>query len=256
MYRIMNVHPVTLIVVMAAMMVVPMYALWTYVASGASARKGALIGTGLLAWGAVMTWVCLAEAMRSMGPLGGLIVPLCWAGPTVLLIVFRRWFMDQPLSQRWLVAMQVWRVIGGVFLIEMARGTLPGIFAWPAGVGDVITGVLAAGVLIAYRSQAVIARGAIAAVFAVGMTDLLTAFFFGFTSSPGPLQLFHPAVVNQNLMFPVGLIPLFLVPCVIFFHVMSWMQLSKSGTKARSMQAADRMPIADFRLPNGNADPA
>ena len=72
MYRILNAHPVSVIVVMAAMMVTPIYALGTYVASKASARKGALIGAGFLLWGAFMTWVCLADITRSVGPFGRL----------------------------------------------------------------------------------------------------------------------------------------------------------------------------------------
>jgi hypothetical protein len=39
-------------------------------------------------------------------------------------------------------------VIGAVFLLEMARGNLPGIFADPAGVGDVLVALVALVVLI------------------------------------------------------------------------------------------------------------
>jgi hypothetical protein len=54
------------------------------------------------------------------------------------------------------------------------------------------------------------------------MADFMSAFFFGFTSSEGsPLQLFFPAVTNQLILFPTGMIPLFLVPYAIFFHFLS-----------------------------------
>jgi hypothetical protein len=43
----------------------------------------------------------------------------------------------------WLVALQVYRVLGAVLLVNWARGAAPGIFALPAGIGDVITGLLA-----------------------------------------------------------------------------------------------------------------
>src|SRR5262249_4339256 len=36
-----------------------------------------------------------------------------------------------------------YRVLGAVFLVNWARGAAPGIFALPAGIGDVITGLLA-----------------------------------------------------------------------------------------------------------------
>jgi len=228
MYRVMNASAVTEIVIMAAMLSVPFYILWTYVVSGGSAKKGAVIGTVLAGWGAVMTWFCLAEVAPSMGPLGRLVIPVCWAVPTVILLTYRNWFLDQPLSQKWLVGLQVWRAIGGVFLIEMARGNLPGIFAIPAGVGDLAVAVLAVGVLVAYRGMPVVGSTAVVAVIALGFADFVSAFFFGFTSSDGPQQLFHPAIPNQTLLYPTGLIPLFLVPCAIFFHVLSLLELLRS----------------------------
>ncbi|UCH46420.1 MAG: hypothetical protein JSU95_09795 [Betaproteobacteria bacterium] len=55
-YSVMNAHFLTVTLIAAALLVTPFYALATYVFSGASARKGALIGAGFLVWGAVMTW--------------------------------------------------------------------------------------------------------------------------------------------------------------------------------------------------------
>ena len=227
MYSVMNASPVTVIVVMAAMMVTPIYGLGTYVASKASARKGALIGAGFLVWGAFMSWVCLADITRSVGPIGRLIIPACWAGPTIVLLVFRGWFLDRPLSQQWLIGVQLWRAIGGVFLIEMSRQNIPGIFAYPAGVGDLFVAGVAAVVLVRYRNQPVIPRVAILLVIGFGIADFLSAFFFGFTSSPGPQQLFFPTVVNNSLLFPTGLIPLYLVPCAISFHALSLLELRR-----------------------------
>ena len=43
----------------------------------------------------------------------------------------------------WLVALQLYRVFGSVFLVGWARNVVPGVFALPAGIGDVITGLLA-----------------------------------------------------------------------------------------------------------------
>src|SRR5216683_2065956 len=53
------------------------------------------------------------------------------------------------LDLRWLTAVQSWRVIGIMFLALYAFGLLPGLFAWPAGVGDVAVGVAAPFVLLA-----------------------------------------------------------------------------------------------------------
>jgi hypothetical protein len=232
MYKVMDASPVTVIVVMAAMLGVAWYFLATYVFSKASAWKGAVIGAGFQIWGAVMTWVCLADAARSVGPIGRLIIPACWAGPTAVLLLFRGWFLDRPLSQHWLIGLQLWRAIGGVFLIEMSRQHIPAIFAVPAGVGDLFVAGLAAVVLVRYGTRPVIPRAAIRLVIGFGIADFLSAFFFGFTSSPGPQQLFHPEVVNNSLLFPTGLIPLFLVPGAIFFHALSWLELRRNPRPA------------------------
>src|SRR5262245_44347447 len=46
-------------------------------------------------------------------------------------------------SPAWLVGFQVYRVLGYVFLVRWAAGELPGVFALPAGTGDVLVGALA-----------------------------------------------------------------------------------------------------------------
>ena len=228
MYTIMDAHPATVIIVMSAMLVTPFYVFCTYVFSGASPRKGAIIGAGFLVWGAVMSWVCLADIARNAGPLGSLVVPACWAAPSLVLVVWRDWFLEQPLSQRWLIGLQLWRAIGAVFLIEMLGNNIPGIFAYPAGIGDVAVAIAAAAVLWIYRQRDSIPRNAILLIIVLGVADFSSAFFFGFTSSEGPQQLFFPEIENNSLLFPTGLIPLFLVPYAIFFHCLSLLSLKRT----------------------------
>nr|MDQ6868437.1 hypothetical protein [Pseudomonadota bacterium] len=144
MYTIFDAHPFTLCVIIATVMVTPFYMLAVYVFSKASPRKGIITGTGFLLWGAVMTWVCLTKVPMILAPVGSAfvplgyaIVPLAWITPSLLLILVRNWFLSGPLSQRMLVGLQLVRVIGGVFLVEMTRNNIPGIFAYPAGLGDI-----------------------------------------------------------------------------------------------------------------------
>jgi len=42
-----------------------------------------------------------------------------------------------------LTEFQAWRILGGLFLAVYAFGHLPGLFAWPAGLGDVVIGLAA-----------------------------------------------------------------------------------------------------------------
>src|SRR3989442_77277 len=53
--------------------------------------------------------------------------------------------MDLPLA----TAIQAWRAGGLGFLALYAHGVLPGIFAWPAGLGDIAIGVTAPWVALA-----------------------------------------------------------------------------------------------------------
>ncbi len=165
MYTVFDAHPATLMIVMAAVLVTPLHLMCTFVFSGASARKGAILGAAVLVWGAFMSWVCLADVVDRIGPpLGNLIVPIAWFAPSVAIWLARGWLLAQPLSKRWLVGLQVWRVIGALFLLELARGQLPAIFAVPAGVGDVLVAASAAAVLWLHRAAKQLPRGAIVLV--------------------------------------------------------------------------------------------
>lgn len=234
MYEIMDAHVTTVIIIIGTIMVPPIYTLGTYVFSEASRTKGMQIGIAFLAFGSLMGWVCLSGVPRRLGLIGTLIVPVAWILPSLILYLRRNWFLSQRLSQKWLIGLQVFRVIGGVFLIEMALGNIPGIFAYPAGIGDIVVALIALTVLLRFRRMERITGVSVLIVIVAGVLDFLSAFFFGFFSSETPLQLFFPAVPNNVVAFPTGMIPLFLVPYAIFFHTMSALNY------ARFERAADR----------------
>lgn len=223
----LDAHVLTVILIVGTIMVTPFYILGVYVFSEASPKKGMQIGSVFLLFGALMFWVCLGDIPRKLAPLGSLIIPLSWLLPSLILYWKRNWFLSQKLSQNWLIGVQLFRVIGGVFLIEMILGHIPGIFAYPAGLGDILVGLVALGVLLAYRKSERIPKAGIFLVIGLGIADFLSAFFFGFTSSAGPFQLFYPAVTNNVGLFPTGMIPLFLVPYAIFFHTLSMLNYLK-----------------------------
>jgi len=137
-----------------------------------------------------------------------------------LIAVFSRRLIGPGLSQRCLIALQLFRVIGVLFIFENLRGNIPGVFAWPAGIGDALVSVLAAVVLWRYR-RADIPPKAIYAVAILGIADFVSAFFFGFTSAASPAQLFSFAHPNPVDLYPTGLIPQFLVPFAFADHLLS-----------------------------------
>ena len=227
MYTLLDSHIVTIVIIVGSIMVTPLYVFATFVFSNASKAKGLILSVAFLLFGAFMFWVCLSNTADKVGAIGQLIVPAAWFLPSLFLYLLKDWILSEPLSQKWLIGLQVFRVIGGVFLIEMVLGNIPGIFAYPAGFGDIAVGLLAGATLLIYKDHARIPTTLIFLVLILGVSDFLSAFFFGFTSSDSSLQLFYPEVENRTLLFPTGMIPLFLVPYAIFFHLLSLLNYLK-----------------------------
>jgi len=140
---------------------------------------------------------------------------------------FRNTILGDGVSQQKLIGIQLMRILGLVFVFEWLRGTLPGWFAHPAGWGDLAAGSTALLVLAIY-AQKKIPHKAIKWVAGVGLTDFFFALFFGFTTADNPAQLFSHDQPNQVLLYPLGLIPLFLVPYLVAAHILSLTQMRRS----------------------------
>src|SRR5258707_15602708 len=100
------------------------------------------------------------------------------------LFLLSRTFRDiiAAIPQHWLIGIQTFRVLGGVFIVRYLQGEMPGFFAIPAGVGDVLTGIFAP--LVAYwlYSGKSYGRGAAIAWNLFGMADLVDAVAIGVTT--------------------------------------------------------------------------
>jgi hypothetical protein len=148
----------------------------------------------------------------------------------------------------WLIGVQVYRVLGGIFLVEWSRGNLPGAFALPAGIGDITVGLLALPAALWASSGTAVGRKVGMWWNVLGLADFVVAVGMGMTTSPGPFQLFareHPNA--QIAMFPLVMIPAFAVPSAIIQHVLSVWQLRRLGRSAadvRPGEGADRQAPA------------
>jgi hypothetical protein len=128
-----------------------------------------------------------------------------------------------------LAAIQVLRLVGGAFLVLLAAGRLPPGFALPAGIGDVLVGVLAP--FVAYALWRWPERRALGIAFnALGLLDLVVAIPVGLLHAPGRLQLI---VTNPDTgilgLLPMALIPTFVVPLALVLHIASIRQLVGRG---------------------------
>jgi hypothetical protein len=125
-----------------------------------------------------------------------------------------------------LVALQLYRVYGSVFLVAGLRGTLPGVFGVPAGVGDTLTGLFAVPAAIAVATGTAQGRRAAIAWNILGLADFAVAITLGAITSPGPFQLIVPDVPSIGAgAYPGVLTPAFVVPSSILLHALSLRQL-------------------------------
>jgi hypothetical protein len=104
------------------------------------------------------------------------------------------------------------RVAGVAFLIYMALGHLPALFALPAGLGDIATGLAAP--LVARRLAAGTGRRAAVRFTALGLTDLVVALTLGAVTGFG--------------------VPTVAVPLLIALHITSLVALRRSPLPAAS----------------------
>lgn len=132
----------------------------------------------------------------------------------------------------WLIALQVYRILGGIFLVNWMHGTVAGVFAVPAGIGDMLTGIMALPVALLLASGTERGRSAAMAWNIFGLLDFAVAITLGTLSSPGPLQVVGldiPASLAGT--YPTVLIPAFAVPSSILLHALSIRQLRRIGRR-------------------------
>jgi hypothetical protein len=141
-------------------------------------------------------------------------------------------------NQKHLIRLNVWRLEGLVFLLLMALGQMPALWALPAGIGDVIVGSTAFWVASQLDAPGGRRRAIMFNLF--GVADLLVAIALGVTTNTGPAQLFHTSPTSELVTrFPLVLVPTFLVPLAFMLHVVSlWQSLGRSWSADRIAASA------------------
>lgn len=135
-----------------------------------------------------------------------------------------------PASPALLALPHTLRIIGVTFLIVMFLGQVPAVFALPAGLGDMATGIAAP--FVAMRLAREPRRTAHAVWFnALGLADLVIALTIGFLAGLGPWQLIDVTPTTEALsLLPLALIPTTAVPLAIALHIVSLARLRKAAT--------------------------
>ncbi len=134
---------------------------------------------------------------------------------------------------RLLVAIQAWRAGGLAFLALQAHGILPGLFAWPAGLGDIAIGVTAPWVALALIRRPAFAASRLFLVWnLLGILDLIIAVTTGALSSGFVAGLVGQVTTAPMAQLPLVLIPAYLVPLFIMLHLTALLQARRLGAGA------------------------
>jgi hypothetical protein len=133
----------------------------------------------------------------------------------------------------WLIALQVYRIFGAIFIVNWVHGAAPGLFAWPAGIGDTLTGMMALPVALLLASGAERGRSVAMAWNVFGLFDFAVAVLLGTLTSPGPFQIFGFDIPTSQVgTYPTVMIPAFAVPSSILLHALSIRQLRRIARRA------------------------
>lgn len=134
------------------------------------------------------------------------------------------------------------RVAGVAFLLYLALGRLPALFALPAGLGDIAAGIAAP--LVARRLARGTGRRAALWFNAFGLTDLVTALALGALTGFGLLNVTPSSTPLTEL--PLALIPTAGVPLLFALHITSLSALARAPRPASSAAGA---PAVDATPP-------
>jgi len=182
--------------------------------------------------GAVAVWFVVVFAVGSAGgfvrPEGDPPLPILLGALSPLALfaaAYLGWkaFRDFVLAAdlRLLTAVQAWRAGGLGFLALYAHGVLPGLFAWPAGLGDIAIGLTAPWIAAALtRDPAYAGSRGFAAWNALGILDLVVAVSAGVLSS-GLVRGLTDVTTAPMAQMPLALIPAFFVPLFVILHLVA-----------------------------------
>jgi hypothetical protein len=189
-------------------------------------------------WAAV-AWTAAINGVFRFGAFRLPLLPLAIflpviVGAPLLLLSKRVGEMLDAMPATWLVALQFYRLFGSQFLVYWLSGLLPGLWALPAGTGDVLTGLFAVPTAIALASGAADGRKTAVLWNIFGIADLVVAISLGMIVLPGPFQLIVASGAGIGLdAYPNVLTPAFVVPGSMLLHALSLRQLRRrSRTEA------------------------
>jgi hypothetical protein len=179
---------------------------------------------------ALVLWLALVFLLGAQGAYVALAgsppLPILFAVTIPLAVFFTAYFSWSAFKAfilaadlRFVATIQAWRWAGSGFLLLYAQGVLPGLFAFPAGLGDMAIGVSAPWIvlgLVRHPSFATSRRYVIWNI--MGITDLVVAVSLGAIGSGFFFKLSGTVTTAPMAQLPLVLVPAYLVPFFIMLH--------------------------------------
>jgi hypothetical protein len=136
---------------------------------------------------------------------------------------------------RLLAAVQAWRWAGFNFLSLYAHGILPGLFAFPAGLGDMAIGVTAPWIVLGLIRRPSFATSRRFMIWNIlGITDLVVAVSMGAICSGFIHGLTGNVTSGPMAQLPLVIIPAYFVPIFIMLHFTALAQARQLARSAKS----------------------
>jgi len=193
-------------------------------------RTKTSVSVVLLLWLAVA--VILGTGGTFVGAPGALPLPILMGvlAPLIVFLVafwtagsFRDFVLSGDLTL--MAGIQARRFGGLGFIALYVYGVLPGLFAWPAGLGDMAIGVTAPLVILALRRNPAFAGGSLFLVWnLLGILDLVVAVSLGTLSSMPGFGISGAITAFPMAVMPLVLVPAFFVPLFVMLHIASLLQ--------------------------------
>ncbi len=226
----MQAHLITSIVLIGSSILVPFIAFGTYRDSGASMNKSLAISGVIAIWGVIMYLFSTSWQFELGSPdLAWIIVILNLIWPSVLVFTFKDFFIGDGLSLQWLTLTQSTRFMGTLFILENIRGFTGTAFAYVSGFGDFMAAVIALTILVQIFTGGKPTRGVYLFLIIFGLLDFVVAYSLSISSSPGvSLQSIAFDENHSMNLYPLALLPYFLVPFATAYHFMMYLTLKRN----------------------------
>lgn len=141
---------------------------------------------------------------------------------------------------RLVAAMQAWRWAGLGFLSLYAHGILPGLFALPAGLGDMAIGITATWIVLGLiRDSGFVTSRRFVVWNLLGIADLVVAVSMGTLCSGFIPGITGNVTTGAMAQLPLVLIPAYMVPLFIMMHFTALVQARRSARSGKPAPTKD-----------------